>query len=504
MSVLTFQPWTSSVEVSFWYQFTKKKLDLFKLSEAPVPVVAYYSTGYIQSLNPQFFLNHSAFDDEEFRVSGSHFTAPGTLNNKNKIEDFKGADKKQLLAETAAIIWEDITSGRAVKNPTLLNRFSILTFSDLKKYHFYYWFLFPALTCGDASFSMVKASVPLKSIWDAKNVSSLDSQVDSMKDSNTPYFIARIIDGQVETAPLSTYEKWKEQPAGGETFFAVMDPGNTGGEPGWPARNLLCLLNVVWGVTECNLLMIKYHRGDANGDTDAYVLTVDVADFSKYKTEGKVPPAVGLEKNHQGKLQPKFLNLAGTMDAKQLMENAVDLNLKLMRWRMLPNLNLELVAKTKCLLLGAGTLGCNLARSLMSWGVRTITFVDSGKVSFSNPVRQTLYTFEDAKSGSMKAPTAAAACKAIFPSLNSTGHVLTIPMPGHPVQTKDEEEAKQVFEKLRDLIAEHDVIFLGVDSREARWLPTLLGAIERKLVMNVALGFDTYVVMRHGVPENDL
>lgn len=62
------------------------------------------------------------------------------------------------------------------------------------------------------------------------------------------------------------------------------------------------------------------------------------------------------------------------------MENAVDLNLKLMRWRVLPSLNLEQVANTKCLLLGAGTLGCNLARSLMSWGVRTITFVDSGKV----------------------------------------------------------------------------------------------------------------------------
>ena len=49
----------------------------------------------------------------------------------------------------------------------------------------------------------------------------------------------------------------------------------------------------------------------------------------------------------------------------RLADQAVDLNLKLMRWRILPELDLEKVSQMKCLLLGAGTLGCYVARVLM-------------------------------------------------------------------------------------------------------------------------------------------
>src|ERR1700710_821585 len=72
-------------------------------------------------------------------------------------------------------------------------------------------------------------------------------------------------------------------------------------------------------------------------------------------------------------------------------------------------------------------------------------------------------------------------------------------MPGHPV-TNDDSVSKDV-DTLENLIDSHDVIFLLMDSRESRWLPTLLGAKMYKLVINAALGFDTYLVMRHGVRE---
>ena len=56
--------------------------------------------------------------------------------------------------------------------------------------------------------------------------------------------------------------------------------------------------------------------------------------------------------------------------------------------------------------------------SFKGWGVRTITFVDYGNISFSNPVRQTLFEFEDCQNGGKpKADTAASALKRIFPGV---------------------------------------------------------------------------------------
>jgi len=113
-----------------------------------------------------------------------------------------------------------------------------------------------------------------------------------------------------------------------------------------------------------------------------------------------------------------------------------------------------------------------------------------------------LFNFEDCLAGgAKKAHRAAAALKEIYPGVDSAGHVLSVPMAGHPIM--DENSVKADFEALQALVEKHDAIFLLMDTRESRWLPTVMGKAAGKIVLNAALGFDTYVVMRHGIGDKE-
>lgn len=108
--------------------------------------------------------------------------------------------------------------------------------------------------------------------------------------------------------------------------------------------------------------------------------------------------------------------------------------------------------------------------------------------------------------GTDKAQQAAEALREVYPGVDAQGFVFSVPMAGHPIL--DEAKEKADFEKLKELINQHDAIFLLMDSRESRWLPTVISKAGDKIVMNAALGFDSFVVMRHGMrnpkgPEQD-
>lgn len=56
-------------------------------------------------------------------------------------------------------------------------------------------------------------------------------------------------------------------------------------------------------------------------------------------------------------------------------------------------------------------------------------------------------------------------------------------MPGHSVGESLMEQTIQNVTELTNLIKNHDVIFILMDSRESRWLPTLLGNYYKKVRM---------------------
>lgn len=58
-------------------------------------------------------------------------------------------------------------------------------------------------------------------------------------------------------------------------------------------------------------------------------------------------------------------------------------------------------------------------------------------------------------------------------------------MPGHPIGESMLQQTKENIEQITNLIAEHDAVFILTDSRESRWLPTLLGNSLQKVQLKL-------------------
>ena len=311
-----------------------------------------------------------------------------------------------------------------------------------------------------------------------------------------------------------------------EVFLSFADACSNPDHPGWALRNLATLAAARFDLGDerrLSVISVRTRAGRVSREhsrvfelvfpkDDAFAFSGsdenDENDGAR-ESRGRPPnlrestlnpfPVVGWELNPRGRAGPRRVDLGESMDPTRLAVAAAELNLKLMRWRLLPELDLERVTKTKCLLIGAGTLGCAVARTLLGWGVREFTFVDSGRVSFSNPTRQSLFEFSDCLDGGKpKAEAAAANLARVFPGVRARGVVMAVPMPGHPVSGDDAARALADVERLEALVKTHDAVFCLTDTRESRWLPTLLCAANDVALINAALGFDSYLVMRHG------
>lgn len=203
-------------------------------------------------------------------------------------------------------------------------------------------------------------------------------------------------------------------------------------------------------------------------------------------------------------LPVRHADLSATFDRKKLIATSCELNLSLMRWRSMPELDLGRLRKLRVLILGCGTLGCNVMRLLLAWGLTRMTLVDYGDVSLSNPVRQGLFRMEDI--GKEKAIAAKTRLEEIHPEAAIAAMKQSIPMPGHCSEARKTEEMADI-RRLEDLIGGEeicDAVFLLTDSRESRWLPTLLCTAFGKPCFNAALGFQQYVaMMHHRNPELD-
>lgn len=528
---LQFKSWSTAVELPFYSALAAVKIDQDMLNVPARPLTGRYEIAFTfkdGQVKSNMILTGGSFRKAPIPKKGG-FRAEGVIRNYNTKKDMMEADTRKILEQAGRNIWEAIQDGTIYSIPSLLASFTMISYADLKKYTFRTLVGYPAFNT-TTKWKLADPKVPFQKLTREESESltlAVASYEMAADERCRGFFIAKKAyvdpktgkklrrtddeyssDCEWVVKDLREYENgfFKDVPEGNQ-YFGFADPSTDAKTPSWILRNYLVLIQERLKLDKVKILCYREVH-ERRHESRSIILDLDIDKEATAKAESsttplapsQMPPVVGWEQIN-GKYMPRTANMATHMDPLELANSAVDLNLKLMKWRVAPTLSLDRIKETKCLLLGAGTLGSYVSRNLMGWGVRNITFVDYGKVSFSNPVRQPLFEHKDCLDGGQaKATCAAEALRRIYPGVRSKGYDMTVPMLGHALL--DEIRTKQDFQTLQKLIEDHDAIFLLMDSRESRWLPTLMGKAATKLVFNAALGFDSYVAMRHGMPSN--
>ncbi|CCW72249.1 unnamed protein product [Phytomonas sp. Hart1] len=535
---LTFCEAQAYVDVQFWQRLRHLKLSEWKLSDQVVHIHGTLRTDIsanacVDDCSMVCF-SQDAFNDEEAYLSStsqSSFVSvrfPGCLKNFNFLTELLDLDTKAslndmlcsellipLLCTEYTSLQEEEEAWRAAK----YTPFVMFTYVDAKSYLFYHREAFPSFALNspiEISSSHTGGGNDFISEKAAEEIFEYGRCLLLEKPYSCNPFISILDDREhvlFHAFTPQNFSKLKDEGKIPVVCFFNFSPAPT--TASWATRNIiLCLRLALPSTTSFSFLALRpggvasiWHVECTCKPLCALSVTAALSTIRNRRSDSGFHDEAPRQANHLALLRPTgwrrkgvaVVDLSTMMDPTLRADADSLLNLELMRWRVLPSLELSSLAECRVLLLGMGTLGCNVARNLLMWGVRHLTLVDRSVVSFSNLARQSLFSVSDASSRRSKVEAAADALRAIIPTVDAHHVLMTIHMPGHRTDPTKDAETKAEIERLVQLIQEHDVVFLLTDSSEARWLPTVIAAAYSVPVINVALGFHQYVVMRHGV-----
>ncbi|TVU35947.1 hypothetical protein EJB05_17854 [Eragrostis curvula] len=492
-------PLQSFPEETFWDALRRLKLDVLGTDDSPLPITAPQACNLLKAAR-RIIVPPS---DNSYG-NRNDCPVPGTLINTNNMRGFQNLDRDLLLKAEAKKILDDIISGKVEEDPSLLLRFLVISFADLKNWKVYYNVAFPSL--------IFNSKMTLLSLQSASKVLSeeeatslynslLEWRASNTKTTVVPFFLISI--SSKLCASVRHLKDWNAcQGNCQKLLFGYYDHGSKGDKvkqdfPGGALRNYIAFLNIRWKIDKVQFFCYREHRGMP----DLEHSLIGEASFSQpdgWDDPDYVPEAIGWEGEKPGKgtkeIEPKIANLESINPVSQDNEKQL-MHLKLMGWRHFP-VNIDKLSSVRVLLLGAGTLGCEVARLLMTWGVRKLTVVDSGYVAAPDLVKQSLYIDKDC--GLPRATAIIPRLKERCPAVEVEGIKMEIPMPGHPVSPSNMASVLDECKHLETLVASNDAVFLLTDTWESKWLPTLFCANQNKIAITAVLGYDSYLVMRHG------
>lgn len=314
--LLQFEPWAPcKISTLFWRELAFKKLNEFGTGRVEANLKAFYLSETGKSSSSLFFSTESFdFNQETLTVAelGSKFNhLPGRLLLCDTIEEFKSLDRAQEALKLAK-------ENASCQDLDDIRYFLLLVFADVKKFKFYYQIIYPVQTFESEQLQYEILHETKLSFTDVKNAISVDSI---------------------------------------ERKIRFKDSSSVNNIPGWPLRQVLVNLSQKYP-GEC--FEVLCGRSIENGSSLSFKV--------KLPLNNKLSQVSGWEISLKDptKVAPvRTVDISALIDPIQLARQAGELNLKLMKWRLIPDLDLEVLKNTSCLLIGSGTLGCNILRLLL-------------------------------------------------------------------------------------------------------------------------------------------
>lgn len=553
MKPLRFQEFGCIIDVSFWQWVIEEKLNEWKLDCPAVDVMAGVQIGPSRPM---------------LRLCASGHI-PGKFYHVNTLDQFSNFPYTQAVAKIIPDMIDilnsqvsrpnsllddivDLDDGCAnvddhrksfslglnrARNPLMLKKltaFLVVAYIDLKKYCMTYVVGCPTVGF-ESSLSrshrfMISddAVTPAESIFDREEL--LKVQVSCSQNPLT--WLIRGEDLEIRNDPVDSSISQRT-----DVYVVIEDQYCRGsGTLGWACRNFLIGLMTMYGLNGLEFRFLVY-RGLMNSFCTRIKFPEGTTPWhlkAGWLNSGGVTEHLSISTAsfplpHQAIFK---LNLQTFLDKKIVQQDATELNVKLIKWRILPEFRPELLQMMNILIIGVGTLGCNILRDLVGWGVKKFTLIDCGLVAPSNPARQSLYLSKDV--GAKKVDAAKQRLLEIRADLEIETYDIEIPMPSQQrflisanqfldgtSVSPDQSYTSYCHDILKKLIQSHDVMFLLTDTRESRWLPALIAQNEcfrrssenqdasiaeraeasgtkKIMCVTVALGFDSFVVIRHG------
>jgi ubiquitin-like modifier-activating enzyme ATG7 len=142
---MQYTPFASDIELPFYSALASLKINHDKLDDSARKVLGLYEVRPVDPPNAscRMQIHANALTSDE--VPTALYRAEGIIKNVNTIEEYSNTDKVGMLQQSGKTIWDAINDGSIYSCPSLLSSFIILSYADLKKYKFHYWFAFPAI-----------------------------------------------------------------------------------------------------------------------------------------------------------------------------------------------------------------------------------------------------------------------------------------------------------------------------------------------------------------------